>query len=285
MEETDRVNSGVLITGAGGMLGQAMLEAWSDRSPIGLDRQQLDVTDPEAVDRTIQRHRPVVLINCAAMTNVDECETRQAEAEAVNGIAVGSLARAAQAIGATFVHFSTDFVFDGRQVDGYDEQMVPKNPVNVYGLTKLHGEQALQSLQTEAFLVRTAWLYGRGGKNFVDTMLRLGRERTTLRVVNDQTGNPTLTNDVAQFVRHLVDDRAPSGLYHAVNEGSVNRAEFAERIFREAKLSTRVQSCSSAEYPLPARRPSWSRLINTKRPPLRHWSAALRDYLTGLGYA
>lgn len=274
----------VLIIGAKGMLGQAMMDVWSEHDVTGVDLAQLDITKPLEVTRALELYRPSVVINCAAYTAVDKCETDEATADIVNGTAVGYVAKACEAHKIPLVHISTDYIFNGVQTTGYREDDRP-DPQNAYGRTKLHGERQLQANTSRFYLVRTSWLYGPGGKNFVQTMLTLGTTKPELKVVDDQHGTPTYTYDLAIFIRDLVIDRAPYGIYHGTNEQPTTWYEFAKEIFRQASMTTPVKPCSSAEYPLPAKRPAWSILLNTKRPPLRPWPAALRDYLLKLGYS
>lgn len=273
-----------LVIGGLGMLGHAMRDAFGDQPVVSVDRDDVDITDRQAVHRIIQRVAPSVVINCAAYTAVDQCETEESVADAVNGQAVGYIAQACAPQHIPLVHVSTDYVFDGQQKNGYREDDEP-HPQNAYGRTKLHGEEALVQSTDAYYLVRTSWLYGASGKNFVDTMIQLGRTKPELRVVNDQHGKPTLTNDLAHFVRRLLDDRAPYGIYHGVNEGETTWYDFACAILDGASVSTPVIPCTTQEYPRPAKRPTWSTLHNTKRPLLRPWTEALRDYLRQLGYA
>ncbi len=273
------------------MLGQAMVEAWFDHDVLGKDLPDFDLTNPIDVRRTIATIQPNVVINCAAYTDVDRCETEEDQADRVNGTGVGYLAQACDAQKSTLVHISTDYVFDGTRKSGYIEQ-AQFNPVSAYGRTKVHGEQQLRLHSKRAYLVRTSWLYGPGGpstgsgqrKNFVQTMLELGKSKPELKVVNDQHGKPTYTRDLASFVKRLVVERAPYGTYHGVNEGATTWYDFAKEIFRQAGVDTPVKPCSTKEFPRPAKRPAWSVLLNTKRPLLRLWSSALGDYLIELGY-
>lgn len=273
------------------MLGQAMVEAWFDHDVLGKDLPDFDLTNPIDVRRTIATIQPNVVVNCAAYTDVDRCETEEDQADRVNGTGVGYLAQACDAQKSTLVHISTDYVFDGTRKSGYIEQ-AQFNPVSAYGRTKVHGEQQLRLHSKRAYLVRTSWLYGPGGpstgsgqrKNFVQTMLELGKSKPELKVVNDQHGKPTYTRDLASFVKRLVVERAPYGTYHGVNEGATTWYDFAKEIFRQAGVDTPVKPCSTKEFPRPAKRPAWSVLLNTKRPLLRLWSSALGDYLIELGY-
>lgn len=289
----------VLVLGAKGMLGQAIVKSWSDHEVVGLDLPDIDITKPLDIRRTFDLYRPQLLINCAAYTAVDQCETEEAKANLINGTAVGYLAKAADIQKIPIVHISTDYVFPGDKQDGYSEDDLPGPPVNAYGRTKLHGEEQLRLNTKRHYLIRTSWLYGPGGKNFVQTMLAIGKSPTTpvelssttplqaggdLKVVNDQHGKPTYTVDLSLFIKDLVLNRAPYGLYHGVNEQTTTWYVLAAETFRQAGLAVRVDPCATAEFPRPAKRPAWSTLLNTKRPLLRNWPDALRDYLNILGY-
>lgn len=281
----------ILVIGSNGMLGHAMMDAWFDHEVLGLNLPNFDLTKALQVRHTIATLQPDVVINCAAYTNVDQCETEEALADLINGTGVGYLAKACDAQKVTLVHISTDYVFPGRNRLGYDEQAEP-NPVSAYGRTKFHGEQQLWLNTKRAYLVRTAWLFGplapvtgAGlGKNFVQTMLTLGQSKPELKVVNDQYGKPTYTRDLAAFVKRLVIERAPHGTYHGVNEEPTTWYDFAKEIFYQAGITTPIIPCTTEEFPRPAKRPAWGVLLNTKRPSMRSWPEALSDYLLELGY-
>lgn len=248
----------VLITGANGMLGQAMLDVFADSDPVGVDLAEMDITRPQDITRVLEAYRPTVMINCAAFTAVDDCETKEELADRVNGTAVGYLAKATEVHKIPLVHISTDYVFSGTNPDGYAEDYPPGPSSNAYGRTKLHGEKQLTQNAARHYLVRTSWLYGPGGKNFVQTMLELGKAKPELRVVNDQHGKPTYTRDLAGFVKKLLISRAPYGTYHGVNEEATTWFDFTQEIFRQAGITTPVQPCSSDEFPRLAKRPGWS---------------------------
>ncbi len=272
----------ILVTGAGGMLGQAVMRTWSDLEPVGLDLPDLDITNPPQIARTLDLYQPTVVINCAAYTAVDDCETNEQTANRVNGTAVGYLAKACTLRNVRLIHVSTDYVFDGNNEHGYRED-APLAPLNAYGRSKAKGEHEIVSKAHQYYLIRTSWLYGPGNKNFVTTMLDLAQTKPELKVVNDQHGKPTYTRDLAVFIKQLVLDRAPSGVYHGVNEGETTWYEFAVEIFRLAGLKNKVKSCTSEEFPRPAKRPAYSTLLNTKRPLMRPWTEALGDYLSVMG--
>lgn len=279
----------VLILGKNGMLGKDMQKVFADTDFIALGQSELDVTDQEAVFETFMSIQPDVVINCTGYTDVDDAEEDEDAANNINGYAVGILARACREIDATLVHFSTDYVFHGNKKVGYNEEDT-LNPLNAYGRSKALGEQLIfdemESLDEKTpkegkyFIIRTSWLFGRHGKNFVDTMRELGRDRDILRVVNDQHGKPTYTVDLCEQVKWLIGSHEyPSGVYHITNEGPTTWFTFAKKIFELSKMKTRVVPCATDEFPRPARRPKFSALTNNMLPKLRPWEEALEDYI------
>ncbi len=260
------------------MLGQALAQEFGDEIVAAWDKKELDITNKQEVADKIGQLKPEVIINAAAYTAVDDSEKNREVAFTVNAEAVGNIAAAAAVVDATVVHYSTDYVFAGDNPSGYREDDQPGPPVNVYGESKLAGEQALQQSGTRFYLIRTAWLYGSGGKNFVDTMLRLGQEKPALRVIYDQYGSPTYTRDLAAATHVLLQNYDP-GIYHCTNSGTTTWHEFAMEIFKAARMPVTVQPIPSIEYPVPAKRPAYSVLLNTKGPPLRDWREALKEYI------
>ena len=265
-----------LVTGAAGMLGRdvtALLTARNEEF-TALARADLDLTDAGSVAATVSSVKPDVVVNCAAWTAVDAAEEHEAQALAVNGRGAGNLAAACGGAGAVLVHLSTDYVFDGRARAPYAED-APTAPAGAYGRTKLAGEQAVRAALPDAsYVVRTAWLYGAHGKNFVKTMLRLAGNGTAPGVVADQHGQPTWTADVAAQVYALIDKSAPPGIYHATSSGQTTWFGFAEEIFTryqdqgqnqgqdQNEDSERVRltprAITTADYPTPAQRPAYS---------------------------
>lgn len=268
----------ILILGSRGMLGTALMRAFSKDSPIGWDKDEIDITNQKAVTSKIQTLKPDIIINAAAYTDVDGCESNKKTCMAVNGTAVGYLADVATSLQSIFVHFSTDYVFRGDNKKGYDENAQDIDPPNVYGQSKAQGEDFAQKTPLH-YLIRLSWLFGPQGKNFVDTMLNLASEHDTLQVVNDQHGKPTYTIDLAQRIRSMIQHAESFGVYHVTNEGSCAWYDFAKEIFRLAHMKTQVLPCSSSEFPRPAKRPQYSILINTKLPPMRPWKQALKHYI------
>jgi len=260
----------VLITGAGGQLGHALQEAFAGETVVALGRADWDVTQPAPPLPTM----PDLVLHAAAWTDVDGAEDDPQEAAAVN---VGGTQHAAE-LGAPLVVFSTDYVFDGRKTAPYHESDAP-NPLSAYGRTKLHAEAAAGG---QAWIVRTSWLFGETGHNFVRTMLRLGAERDEVAVVDDQRGCPTYAGHLAAAVRELVE--LPFGLWHVAAGGDATWAELAEAIFEEAGLSCRVRRITSEELGRPAPRPAYSVLRSEKpeAPLLPHWREGLRACLERL---
>jgi dTDP-4-dehydrorhamnose reductase len=262
----------LVIVGANGMLAQAVKNQAPDRYRICcFDLPEFDLTSRDQVLGRICEITPAVIVNCAAYTNVDGCETNEEAATAVNGLGPGYLAEAARKAGATLVHISTDYVFDGRQSEPYTEEDAT-NPLSAYGRSKLKGEQAILGSGLEQyFIIRTSWLYGPGGKNFVETIIRLAKEREELRIVADQVGSPTFTIDLARAVFNLLDIRThyrsrltPHGIYHFSNEGNCSWYEFGNEILVQLAESgvpvkvKRILPIGTDEYPLPAVRPAYS---------------------------
>lgn len=272
----------ILILGCRGMLGFDLIKAFADVEPIGLDKEELDITDQKAVAKELKKIKPDFVFNAAAYTAVDDCESSPGKAMQVNGDAVGTIADACAQIGATVVHFSTDYVFDGKNPEGYTEDD-PTNPLNAYGQSKIRGEFLLKEATNRHYLVRSAWLYGRNGKNFVDTMLTLAQKKQPIRVVDDQIGSPTYSLDLAQAVRKLIESEAPFGTYHLTNSGQVSWFGLAKEIFNITRLDVALQAVRTVDFPRAARRPAVSVLRNTKAPALRPWPDALADYLTTKG--
>ncbi len=273
----------VLIIGANGMLGRDLMTVFAAHDPVGVDREEMDITDTASVFKKFDEIQPEVVINASGYTAVDVAESPdgQQEALAINGIAVGALADLCKKYDIPLVHFSTDYVFDGNKIDEYRETDTPA-PLNHYGETKLLGETLLQKNCTKFYLIRTSWLYGKHGKNFVQTMINLGKKGEPLKVVNDQVGKPTWSYDLAESVHSLIVELRPFGIYHLVNEDAVSWYDFAVEIFQQLGMEVDVQPVSSEEFVRPARRPRNSALANTKFPHLRSHRDALRNYLSTL---
>ena len=259
-------NRRVLILGAFGMLGHDLQAVFPEAICHGRD---VDITDETAVFSCITRAKPKVVLNAAAYTDVDGCEEDPGSAFRVNGEGPGYIAKACNAAGAVLIHYSTDYVFDGARQEYYEEDT--PHPINVYGESKLLGELRIREYTDDYRIIRTSWLFGRHGKNFVDTMIQLSRQMDQVRVVNDQIGRPTYTVDLAGKTADIIGGKP--GIYHITNDGRCSWFEFAEAIIGNAV------PVSSAEFPRKARRLTCSVLMNTRTPPLRHWREAVSDYL------
>ena len=256
-----------LIFGADGMLGSDLCLEFVDATPF--THSDVDITNREEVMGVIGEMVPEVVINAAAYTNVDGCETERELAFRVNGEAPGYIAEACSRIGATFVHFSTDYVFDGSKTEYVESDAT--NPINAYGESKLFGEREIVRHMDDYRIIRISWLFGMNGKNFVDTMLRLSGEMDVVNVVNDQFGKPTYTADLARKTQEIID--LEHGIYHVTNDGVCSWFEFASAAIDN------VVPCSSVNFPTRAKRPTYSVLTNTKTAPMRHWREALEEYL------
>jgi dTDP-4-dehydrorhamnose reductase len=278
----------LLLAGAAGMLGGDVRRVGerAGHELIAVDLPELDITDERAVAACFARERPDATINCAAFTDVDGAESNRGAAHAVNADGAGNLARAAARAGTPLLHISTDYVFDG--VAPLDSGGRPRpylesdrtGPRSVYGQTKLAGEQQVLAASPHHTIVRTAWLYGLDGRNFVDTMLRLGGERGAVRVVDDQIGSPTWSGHLAPAVVGLI-ERGVSGLVHLTGGGWVSWNAFAKEIFRQAEVECRVERATSAEMARPAPRPAWSALESERDDlvPMPDWREGLAGYL------
>ena len=259
----------ILVTGANGQLGSEMqrLGAVSPNNYIFTDAAELDVTDAGAVRRAAEQTRAEAIVNCAAYTDVERAEENEAAADLLNRLAPANLAAAAAATGATLIHISTDYVFDGRAHTPYTEQ-APTTPLSVYGRTKLAGEQAVEASGCSYLILRTAWLYSAFGNNFLKTMLRLTAERESLKVVFDQIGTPTYAGDLALGIFSVIEGgqlRGHEGLYHFSDEDVCSWYDFAVEIAATAGHDKcRIEPCRTAEYPTKAPRPAYSVLDKGK---------------------
>lgn len=259
----------ILVTGANGQLGCEMrrLGAVSPNNYIFTDVAELDITNSDAVMYVAKHYSIDAIINCAAYTNVDKAESDQETAELINATAVGNLARAMKEVGGTLFHVSTDYVFGSEGNTPRTEDM-PLSPLGVYGLTKLHGEQAIEESGCKALIFRTAWLYSEFGNNFLKTMLRLTAEREQLNVVFDQVGTPTYAGDLALAIFSIIEAGVypgNEGVYHFSNEGVCSWYDFAVEIAAAAgHTNCRINPCHSSEFPSPVTRPTYSVLDKTK---------------------
>jgi dTDP-4-dehydrorhamnose reductase len=272
----------VLVTGAAGMLGRDVVRAaaTANHEVVALGRDELDVARGRLVRETVARELPQAIVNCAAWADVDGAEASEAEATQVNGEAAGTLAAAAAEIGAAIVQPSTDYVFDGTKREPYLESDAVA-PINAYGRSKLAGERAVAAANERHFVVRTSWLFGLGGRNFVETMLGLASHQDHVLVVRDQVGCPTYTGDLAEALVRLIDGES-YGLHHIAGGGECSWYEFAAEIFEQAGADCQAMSCSSDEFPRAAARPGYS-VLRTERDyglVLPDWREGLAHYLT-----
>jgi dTDP-4-dehydrorhamnose reductase len=278
----------IVITGGGGMLGNALHDLLKNRGrrPVALPRSELDVGDLRAIDRMFVEYTPTLVLNCAAHTKVDLCEQERERADAVNGMAVGRTAAQCRRTGAVLVHVSTDFVFDGKSTRPYVTTDAV-NPLSVYGKSKLLGEQELQKNAPERWLIaRTAWVYGRHGLNFPRTMVQAARAGKPLTVVSDQVGAPTWATDLGAAILDLLESGA-SGIWNVTNSGQASWYEFAVATLEEFGVKSDISPISSAGWskmkPTAAIRPGYSVLDlrcteNQMKRPMRPWREALRDF-------
>jgi dTDP-4-dehydrorhamnose reductase len=277
----------VLVLGAGGQLGSEIVRACTAAGDevIAARRTDIDVTDGARLRDVIRAERPGAVFNAAAYTAVDRAEIETDRAALINGRAVARLAQVCRDMVVPLVHFSTDYVFDGTAREPIPED-APTGPVGAYGRSKLAGEEALLRSGADAYLVRTSWVYGLEGGNFVKTVLRVTREQGSMSVVDDQRGTPTWARDLAWASRRLVDVGAP-GIYHLSNSGDCTWYEFATAIAELAGVDAQIRPITTADYPTPATRPAYSVLANRRwqalgEPPLRHWREALAEFVPEL---
>jgi dTDP-4-dehydrorhamnose reductase len=276
----------ILITGAAGMLGRDVQDVLGTRRYSALSRTELDVRDLDAVRKAVAGHD--VIVNCAAYTKVDDAETHEADAFAINAEGAENLALAARGADARLIHLSTDYVFDGSATSPYLEHS-PRHPLGAYARTKAAGEELVLEAHPEGTIIlRSAWLYGQHGPNFVSTMLRLAGERDTLTVVDDQRGQPTWTRDLAKKIVEIIDADITNGIFHGTSSGETTWFGFAREIFAGAGLDPeRVQPTDSASFERPAPRPAYSVLghdawARSGLSPIRQWQDALSEALPNI---
>jgi dTDP-4-dehydrorhamnose reductase len=274
----------ILVTGAKGQLGYDVCKLLGDKA-IGVDIEDIDITNESAVSAYIEKLRPCAIIHCAAYTAVDKAESEPELCHAVNVLGTKYLAEAAKKIDAKFMYVSTDYVFDGELGCPYETDDVT-NPLGVYGKSKLAGENIVSEILQKFFIVRTSWVFGENGANFVKTMLRMGREKGSVRVISDQIGSPTYTVDLANLLTKMIySDKY--GTYHATNEGFCSWYDFACEVFKAAGISVEVIPITTSEYPTVAVRPKNSRLskqglVNAGFKLLPHFKDAIKRYIAGI---
>jgi len=277
----------VLLLGHKGMLGSDLLAQFKYRHEIiGMDQEEINITSASECRKAIDDVQPQLVINAAAFTNVDACETAKEECFGVNAEAVKNIAEACRGKNITVIHYSTDYVFDGNGSRPYLEED-PCNPINTYGASKLAGEQHLNTLTDNFIIIRTAWLYGAHGKNFVQAILDRARSTGKLTVVDDQTGSPTCTRDLAAATELLVDKNA-RGIFHVTNRGSCTWYDFARKILQEARLEkVELLPMKTGDLQRAAKRPAYSvlgmqKFITTTGKTMQPWQLAFQDYYKNL---
>ncbi len=279
----------VLVTGVKGQLGYDVVNELKKRGheAVGVDIEEMDITDEESVNRVIREAAPDAVIHCAAYTAVDAAEDNVDLCRAVNARGTGNIARVCKALDIPMMYISTDYVFNGQGTRPWepDDQ---REPLNIYGQTKYEGELEVEENLKKYFIVRIAWVFGVNGKNFIKTMLNLGKTRDKLSVVADQIGSPTYTFDLARLLVDMIETEK-YGRYHATNEGLCSWYDFACEIFKQAGMNVSVEPVTSDQFPVKAKRPMNSRiskdkLIENGFQPLPSWQDALRRYLTEIEY-
>ena len=279
----------VLVTGVKGQLGYDVVNELVKRghTAIGTDIEEMDITDKNSVDSVIKENTPDAVIHCAAYTAVDAAEDNAELCRKINAEGTQNIADVCKELDIKMIYISTDYVFDGQGERSWEPED-ERTPLNVYGQTKYEGELAVQNTLDKYFIVRIAWVFGVNGKNFIKTMLNLGKTRDSLTVVNDQFGSPTYTYDLAKLLVDMV-ETDKYGIYHATNEGICTWYEFACEIFKQAGINVKVSPVSASEYPAKAKRPSNSRMSKEKLTEqgfekLPAWQDALARYLKEIDY-
>lgn len=274
-----------LIIGTKGMLGQELAREFSENSyeVTAWDKEEIDITKKEEVNKKISDLKPEIIINAAAYNAVDKIEEGDKDlADRVNGYAVGNLSEAANTVGATLVHYSTDYVFLGEEIDGYKEDDEPR-PQSLYAASKRLGEEQLKN--EKYYLIRTSRLFGKPAKtdgakkSFVDVMLKCAEEKDCLELVDEEESSPTYAPDLARRTREIIEWEKPFGIYHATNDGSCTWYGWAKKIFELSGKNVKLVPVGADRFPRPAKRPKYSVLLNTKLPLMRSWESALEDYL------
>lgn len=271
-------NMRLCVLGGTGQLGYEIKKRFINEEVISLGKQDFDISNMEETYQSLKEIRPEFIIHAAAFTNVDRCEERQEIAYQVNAQGTENVAKAAEALKSKLIYISSDYVFDGEKGRPYHEDDIP-NPINVYGKSKYMGEEAVKRYTGEYYIVRTAWLYGFKGNNFVKTILRLTNDNTIIKVVNDQRGCPTFAYDLGMGLRSLIDGESEYGIYHLTNEDNCTWYDFAEKICQYRKLQAKILPITTEEIYRKAPRPKNSSLENNSPIKLRHWEEALYAFL------
>lgn len=273
----------ILITGANGMLAQDLAQILETYGHIVIRKthQELDITDKKSITKNFEQENPDFVIQCAAYTKVDNAEKDFKTAKKINTTGTENIAKICAKTNCTLIYISTDYVFDGEKFSPYITTDTP-NPINNYGLTKLEGENAIKNNCKKYYIIRTSWLYGKFGKNFVDTMLSLGEkqlkgELPEIKVVNDQIGCPTWAKDLSEGIVKIITNNPTYGIYHICGNGKASWYEFAKEIFKIKEMEVKLTPCTSEDFSTPAKRPHYS--VMSPSFPTRPWQEGLRDYL------
>lgn len=274
----------ILVTGVKGQLGYDVVKELDKRGheSIGVDREEMDLTSSEQIKKYIENINPEAIIHCGAYTSVDLAEENEKLCRRVNAIATKEIAEYAKKIDIPMIYISTDYIFDGKKDGVYDENDVA-NPINVYGKTKYEGELYVREILEKYYIVRISWGFGNNGNNFIDTMLRLSKDRESLNVINDQIGSPTYTKDLAPLLVDMI-ETDKYGTYHATNEGFCSWYDFAKEIFKYQSSNISVRAIAASEYYTKAKRPINSKMNKSKLTEngfklLRSWEKAVQDYI------
>ena len=276
----------ILVTGVNGQLGYDVVKELKKRSyePIGVDKKEMDLQSDIEIKSCIEKVKPQVIIHCGAYTAVDMAEDNEELCNRINYIATKEIAKYAKALDIPMIYISTDYVFDGsKNIDSEYTEEDKTNPINIYGKSKLYGEDFVRNILDKYYIVRISWVFGKNGNNFIKSILRLANEREELRIVNDQIGSPTYTKDLSVLLCDMIEtDRY--GIYHATNEGYCTWYEFAKEILRLSNIDIKLNPISTKDYKTKAKRPMNSKMSKDKLAKngfkkLRHWKDALKDYI------
>ncbi|WP_235069834.1 dTDP-4-dehydrorhamnose reductase [Turicibacter sp. TJ11] len=274
----------ILVTGVKGQLGYDVVKALESRGyqPVGVDREEMDLMNDHMIDNFIMNLKPEAIIHCAAYTAVDQAEEEVEICYQINAEAVKVIAECAKTLDIPMIYISTDYVFDGTKASEYVETDIP-NPINVYGASKLKGEQYVQQLLEKFYIVRISWVFGINGNNFIKTMQRLGNEHDELNIIHDQVGSPTYTAHLAPLLVDMI-ETDQYGIYHATNEGYCSWYEFADEIFKQSQLDVMLHPITTDQYKTKAKRPLNSQMSKQKLSDYRFhrlptWQEALKNYI------
>ncbi|MDR5658095.1 dTDP-4-dehydrorhamnose reductase [Serpentinicella sp. ANB-PHB4] len=268
----------ICILGGMGQLGYELKKIYQDHEVFNYRKNELDITDQDKLYNILKELQPNVVVNAAAITDIDLCEEKRKAAFNVNTKAAKNIAEITNEIGSELVHISTDYVFDGNKLTAYDEYDIP-NPINVYGLSKYKGEEEVKKSTNQYYIVRVSWLYSHRGYNFINSMLNLSSNHTIVKVVNDQRGSPTYSFDVAYGIKEMIRNKK-HGIYHLANKGSCTWYELALEVCKLKNIKAKILPINSNEIETKARRPKNTSLNNNSNITMRPWNEALKSYLS-----